>query len=225
MMKEMYWACADALTLGSQIGQAAELPPPEVLERRIAGVFDQTAERARSAGIPEEDITEARYALCAFLDEKILSAEWPGRQAWTAQPLQLTYFNENTAGEGFFQHLNALEATPRRLHVLQIYYLCLTLGFRGQYAVRGGAGLGDVVDEVGKRLSRALPPSDTISPRGEPAGAVRSLVRRELPLVAASVGVLVFSVVVFIVLRAIVGSSASTAANDMRNFAVRPTSQ
>lgn len=224
MMKEMYWACADALTLGSRVGQTADLPPPEILERRIAGVFDQMAERARGAGIPQEDVDEARYALCAFLDERLLTADWPGRQAWTANPLQLTYFNENTAGEGFFQRLQALEASPRQLHVLQIYYLCLALGFRGQYAVHGGAGLGDVLDRVGKRLSRGLPPSDTISPRGEPAGAMRTLVRRELPLVAASIGVLVFSVLVFVVLRTIVGSSASSAATSMRNFAVRSSS-
>lgn len=223
-MKEMYWACADALTLGSRISHGSKLPAADVLESRIAGVLDEMAERARAAGIPEQDITEARYALCAYLDERILAVDWPGRQAWTARPLQLTYFNENTAGEGFFQRLAALEASPRQLHVLQVYYLCLALGFRGQFAVRGEVGLGEVLDRVARRLSAALPPSDVISPRGEPVGAVRSMVRRELPLVAASIGILVLSIVVFVVLREVVGAAASNAATEMRNFAVRPAS-
>jgi len=35
------------------------------------------------------------------------------------QPLQLVYFNENTAGEGFFQRMSALQNDPQRAHVLE----------------------------------------------------------------------------------------------------------
>jgi len=219
MMDQMYWACADALSLGAQLGQARDLPSADVLQRRISSVLEQTADKARAARIPEEDITEARYALVAFIDEKILTSEWPGKQGWQARPLQLVYFNENTAGEGFFARLHELENTPRRAHVLQIYYLCMALGFRGQYAVRGEQGLHAIMESVGNKIHRLLPASDVISPKGEPEGAVRSIVRREAPIVGLSLAVLALSILVFIGLRISLGISASNAVKDMRNFA------
>lgn len=219
MIEQMYWACSDALTLATQLGAARDLPPPDVLSQRISGVFDQMAERARGSRIPDDDVMEAKYALCAFIDEQILRSEWPGRQQWMSRPLQLIYFNENTAGEGFFSRIEQLEAQPARAHVLQIYYLCLTLGFQGQYAVRGGEGVGAIVERVGNRLSRSLPRSDQLSPHGELAGGVRSAVRREAPVVAASIAVIGVAVLVFVVLRVIVSSSADSASKSMQNFA------
>jgi type VI secretion system protein ImpK len=222
MMEQMYWACADALSLGAQLGRARDLPTADVLQRRVASVLEQAADKARAARIPEEDITEARYAMVAFIDEKILTSEWPGKQTWQARPLQLMYFNENTAGEGFFARLHELENTPRRAHVLQIYYLCLALGFRGQYAVRGEQGLSAIVDSVGNKISRLLPASEIISPKGEPEGRVRSIVRREAPIVGVSLGILALSLLLFIVLRVTLGVSTSSAVEDMRNFAASP---
>ena len=218
MLEQMYWACADVLSVGAQLGHARDLPSADVLQRRISSVLEQMADRARAAHIPEDDIAEARYALVAFLDEKILSSEWPGKQAWQARPLQLIYFNENTAGEGFFLHLQQLENTPRRAHVLEIYYLCMALGFRGQYWVRGEQGLAAIMDGVGRKLNRLLPPTDVISPKGLPEGNVRSIVRREAPIVGASLGLLALSIVLFIVLRIVLSVSASNASTEMRAF-------
>ncbi len=219
MIEQMYWACADALTLATQLGSARDLPPADVLSQRISGVFDQMADKARGARISDEDVMEAKYALCAFIDEQILRSEWPGRQQWMSRPLQLMYFNENTAGEGFFMRMDRLEAQPQRIHVLQIYFLCLTLGFQGQYAVRGGEGLAPVIERVGSRLSRALPRSDQLSPHGELAGGARSAVRREAPVMALSVAVIGLAVVAFVVLRVIVSTNADSAAKSMQNFA------
>jgi type VI secretion system protein ImpK len=136
MMDKMYWACADALSLASQLAWARDLPSPDVLQRRIAGLFEQMARKCREAGIPDDDVMEARYAIAAFMDEQIFRSPWPGRQQWMAQPLQMVYFNENTAGEGFFSRLQNLQQQPQRVHVLQIYYLCMALGFQGKFAVR-----------------------------------------------------------------------------------------
>src|SRR5512145_515996 len=117
MLDRMYQVCSDALTLAAQLSTADNLPAPEVLQRRIDSLFDEMSHRARQAQIPSEDITEAKYALAAFMDEQILRSNWPARAQWMARPLQLTYFNENTAGEGFFQRLQVIQATPHRAHV------------------------------------------------------------------------------------------------------------
>jgi type VI secretion system protein ImpK len=214
-LAKMYWACSDPLTLASQLANARDLPSPDVLQRRVAGLFDQMTRKCREAGFPDEDSLEAKYAIAAFTDEQIFRSAWPGRAQWMGQPLQLVYFNENTAGEGFFQRMARLQSQPQRVHVLEIYYLCLCLGFQGQYAVRGGEGLGPIIDQVGARLGASTGAADTISPHGDPRDALRGLVRRELPLVGLSIAFLLLAVIAFVLLKVVLVSNVSGASQEM----------
>jgi type VI secretion system protein ImpK len=214
-LSKMYWACSDPLTLASQLALAQELPPPDVLQRRVSALFDQMHRKCRDAGFPDEDVNEAKYAIAAFTDEQILRSPWPGRNQWMGQPLQLLYFNENTAGEGFFVRMAALQNQPQRSHVLEIFYLCLCLGFQGQYAVRGGEGLGVIIDQVASRLKAVGGSGEVISPHGEPREALRGLMRRELPLVGLSIAFFALAIVVFVVLKLVLAGSVSSAAQDM----------
>ena len=86
----------------------------------------------------EHDVQDIAYALVALADE--LAMRQPGgiRDVWLSNPLQLHYFNENVAGEGFFYRLEFLIRDPSRLEVLRVYYQCLLFGFLGKYAIRGG---------------------------------------------------------------------------------------
>jgi type VI secretion system protein ImpK len=222
LLAKMYWACSDPLTLASQLAGATELPSPDVLQRRVSSLFDQMARKCRESGISDDDANEAKYAIAAFTDEQIFRSAWPGRQQWMGQPLQLIYFNENTAGEGFFQRMAALQDQPARAHVLEIYYLCLCLGFQGQFAVRGGEGLGPIIDQVSSRLVGG---ADVISPHGEPKDALRGLMRREMPLVGLSIAFFALAIVVFIVLKAVLAGSASSAATEMTKGAPAAVTQ
>lgn len=215
MMDKMYWACADAMSLATQLSWARDLPSPDVLQRRISGLFEQMARKCRDAGIAEEDVVDARYAIAAFMDEQIFRSPWPGRQQWMSQPLQLVYFNENTAGEGFFNRMQALQQQPQRAHVLQIFYLCVSLGFQGKFAVRGGEGLAALQDYVGAQVARSLP-ADVISPHGEPRDAGRSFARTQMPIIAIAITVFALAVIVFVVLKLVVSSNADNAAAQMR---------
>ena len=211
MIDKMYWACAGALSLATQIGLAHALPPADELQRRISSMLDQMSRRCRDVGIPEEDFNEARYAIAAFMDEQVLRNDWPGRNQWLSRPLQFLYFNENTAGEGFFARMQALQGQSHRAHVLEIYYWCLELGFLGKYAVRGGEGMGPLLDQVGAEVSRALPPSEVISPHGEPRDAIRSLVQRERPIVTLSLAFFGLALLIFLGLKVtlLLGTSAT----------------
>ncbi len=212
MIDKMYWVASDALSLGSQLGLAQALPPVDELQRRISGMFDQMQRRCRDVGIPQEDFDDARYAIAAFIDEQVVRTEWPGRAQWLANPLQMVYFHENTAGEGFFTRMTALQAQPQRAHVLEIYYWCLELGFQGKFAVGATeGGVAPVASNVGAELSRALPPSEMISPHGEPNEQVATLVQRERPIVALSLAFFGLALLVFIGLKiALMVSVSST---------------
>ena len=169
MSDAMYWPCADALILASQLAATTNLPPPADLRQRITDVLDRMVGNARSAGIPEADIAEARYALVAFIDEQLLKSSWQGRSEWMNQPLQRIFYGEFAAGETFFTRMRALLNQGGRESALQIYYLCITLGFRGAFGVSGDAsGLASFADGARQQVSARLPPAAKISPHAQP---------------------------------------------------------
>lgn len=86
-------------------------------------------------GASPESIRLVLFALSAFADEMILTSSLPFRSAWADQPLQLTYFNENAAGEEFYVRLDSCHKLKdgSTADVLESYYLCLSLGFKGRF--------------------------------------------------------------------------------------------
>lgn len=211
--ERMYGVCAEAILLATQLSQAPDLPSPEVLRQRINSTFENLRRKAQAADIPSADAMEAIYAIAAFMDEQILRSPWPARQQWMQMPLQLAYFQVNDAGEGFFQRLAGLEVDPSRSHVVQVYYLCLALGFQGKYAVGHGHEWAQLLERVGADLARRLPSSATISPNAYPTRRAIGFSPKQFPVLGIAIGFLVASVVLFGVLKITTIVSASSAAD------------
>ncbi len=137
-----------------------------------------------NSGQTEGDRT-VQYALVALIDEMAMQKTWLGRYDWQQKPLQMVYFQDNCAGEGFFERLTLLSVMPAQAgiqseyirldpslppayagvkgsrgdnrldpsivmpaqagiqserrpveiqqYILEIYYFCLQMGFRGRY--------------------------------------------------------------------------------------------
>jgi type VI secretion system protein ImpK len=174
---QIYWACADVLTLAVQLPSATALPPASELGPRLISALDGIVAKGRVAGISDVDLAEARYALTAFMDEQILKSNWPGRTEWMNQPLQMQLYREYTAGENFFKRMTALMQKSEPSTALEIYYLCLVLGFRGAYGVTGDMhGLSGLIESARQKLMLVLPPPTRIAPNALPfdrASAVR----------------------------------------------------
>ncbi len=101
-------------------------------------LFEEFEQKAKAQRMDPEDVAAARYALAAFVDEVVLSSDWSGREQWADDPLQLHFFGTYLAGEGFFERLDVLRAQEKtRAGALEIYYLCLALGFKGKYGISG----------------------------------------------------------------------------------------
>lgn len=216
--EQMYWVCADALNLAAQLNTAVDLPTPDVFRQRIDHLFDNMR-RSKPATIALQDVNDTIYALAAFIDEQVLRSPWQGRQQWMARPLQLIYFGEATAGEGFFTRMQALQADVSRSHVLEIYYLCLALGFQGQYAM-AEKELSLRQAEVGQLVIRRLPTVEQMSPNGYPARGLAGGARSQFPAIAISLGALGLAVVLFIALKIASAMAASDAAKSIS----KPTS-
>jgi type VI secretion system protein ImpK len=179
--------------------EASAVPPPEVLNHRLRGVVDEVLRRASALGFGHQDTQDMAYALVALIDELVLGKPEHYRRFWMSNLLQLHYFNENVAGDGFFDRLHALRKDPHRVEVLRIYYLCLLFGFQGRYRIRGGeVELLTLIDSVQKDLERASPfDFDVLSPHGERPSERLASARRRASLISISVSVMALALLIY----------------------------
>lgn len=101
------------------------------LKNNIQKLLSKSEDGLRKGEISPDDYDQARFAVCAWIDEALLNSAWPHKEVWIRQQLQRIYYNTTDAGEIFFDRLNSLG--PHQLEVREIYYLCLALGFTGRY--------------------------------------------------------------------------------------------
>src|SRR5262245_2751049 len=216
--QQMYWVCSDVLSLILQLRNSRDLPAPDILQRRVLGLFETMMQNGREARVPEQDMIDAKFALAAFADEVIYNSTWPGKTQWLSNPLQLQFFQINTAGDTFFVNLDNLHGQRGRAHVAQIYFLCLALGFQGKYRLRQQEGLAAVVEGLGNYVALSEGGGEILAPNAERKDAGGGAVRRELPFVAVALGFFVLALIIVIVLRLIIGSNADSVAEQINKL-------
>ena len=128
----------------------------EVRDRALRQVqaFEQAA---RAAGLQGDLLDKARFSICASLDDLAQATPWGADGGWASRPLVLSFRDvlRSTqgvqSGVGFFRLLNEVKVNPgTELYVLELMYLCLSLGFQGQYRAsrQGPAELDRIREEV-----------------------------------------------------------------------------
>lgn len=133
------------------------------LHQGVLKLFEEFDRKARNLKFDSEDIADSRYALAAFVDEAILRSQWPGKEQWADNPLQLEMFETYLAGEGFFEKLDTLRARGESVaEILEIYYLCLALGFEGKYGMEGSERLTALAKVVHDELNRFRPATQKV---------------------------------------------------------------
>lgn len=183
--------------------EGESVPMPEMVHQQLTIYVEQAARSALKLGFSQNDTDDIRYALVALIDETMLQRPGELREFWLPRVLQLRYFNENVAGEAFFERLNSIRKDSARRDVLRVYFLCLMFGFQGQYRIRGGqVDLADIIDRVRDDLLRAnlLNGDLPLSPRPRPLEPIADS-RRNLLLVWVSVVAATASVLLYIGLK------------------------
>ena len=116
----------------------------ESFRYQIKEGLKNAAQEARNTGYySSDDIKLAVFAIVALLDESILNSRNPIFSDWPRKPLQEEMFGHHIAGEVFFRNLDQLlgrDDSPVLADVLEIYWLCLLLGFYGRYVARQPRG-------------------------------------------------------------------------------------
>lgn len=196
-------ACVNVFALTAPlVGASRGVNLDSDFRAKVQAALDELVRLGFELQIDPNVVNEAKYAVVAFIDEKVLSSAWAGRSTWMGRPLQLEYFGEHLAGENFFHRLARLrQGGERSVDVLEVYYTCLQLGFEGMYRMRGLEQLMALQVDLRSQLNdyRARVPR-TLSLHGVANVSLMERVRREVPywvIGVTTISVLVFGYIAF----------------------------
>lgn len=193
---------SESFILILQLRATTEYGNASDLKTHVIDMFDKFENNARRIGIDNEKVLIAKFALVAFLDETIISSEWSEKNEWLAEPLQIKLFDTFNAGEEFFTNMSNLrQRTTANKDVLEIYYLCLSLGFKGKYQLQSPENLRRIIDDLNLELHpEAFRSIDLLSPNGKPRQSLVQTVKVGLPLWVFPVGAFAILLVFYFIM-------------------------
>jgi type VI secretion system protein ImpK len=116
--------------------KAGIVAPSNDLRPKVGAMLTDFEKRAERYRFNSKIIQVAKFALAAFVDETVLMNNFHMRDQWERNALQLEYFGEQLAGNKFFEKLEAmLNQIDVTKDAVEVYYVCMLLGFKGKYAV------------------------------------------------------------------------------------------
>ena len=191
-------AAAPLLQLLARLPNTIHHPDPGELRERAVRAIHTFEERVRDLGLPRELLPPAHYALCASIDDVVLNTPWGSSGVWDANSLVSIFHREVRSGERFFQLLGQMRQNPGvYLPVIELMYLCMSLGLQGQYRLspRGPAELDRLREETYAVIVRQRQaPEPDLSPHWKGVAAPYRGARAVLPVwVAVTIGLAVLA--------------------------------
>jgi type VI secretion system protein ImpK len=192
-------AVSDAASFRSQIKSAIAAAEAEATRR----------------GYAADDVRLATFAVVAFLDESILNSNNALFADWPRMPLQEELFGVHQAGEMFFNCIDRLMAksdSPLSADVLEIYDLCLWLGYRGRYSMSGQDAARSVASTVWEKLQHLRGGPRPLAPNWAPP---KDIVQQKSSdpwvqaLLLGTVGALLFAILFFVGFKYVLISGAA----------------
>ncbi len=187
----------------------------DVFRNQMRQLLSMADQEARNRGYSAEDARLASFAVVAFLDESVLNLQIPVFAGWPRKPLQEEMFGGHVAGEIFFQSLQRLlerSESAQLADVLEVFHLCVLLGYRGKYGSGGQAELKSLMDAVAQKIRRIRGDTGVLSPDWAPPSGVVSAAAADpwfRPLWIAASACLVLALLLFAVFRLSLGSGVS----------------
>lgn len=103
-------------------------PDPKEERIQIRALLDQ-GEAIVGSG---ESWELTKYALVSWIDEVLVSSSWSQGDWWSNNVLEVEFFNTRLCNEQFFLNAQSASLLDDR-DALEVYYICVILGFRGLY--------------------------------------------------------------------------------------------
>ncbi|WP_133770282.1 type IVB secretion system protein IcmH/DotU [Pseudomonas graminis] len=202
----------DFISMALILRRGRQVTSVSAFEDSVDRFFAALEREARASNYSVEQVKDTQYALCAFLDESVLRAKMPEapvvakaegstpsanaaleapaekvnelRRHIEVSPLQFRHFGVHLAGEGFFDKIETLRADVKRnLDVLEVYHLCLALGFEGKFSVGEGKDqLRYLANTLGQDIARYRKTPKALSPDWALPDQVSQMLRHEVPV-------------------------------------------
>ncbi|HVE57372.1 MAG TPA: type IVB secretion system protein IcmH/DotU [Pyrinomonadaceae bacterium] len=200
--------------------KAGIVAPSNDLRPKIAAMLTDFENRAERYRFSSKITQVAKFALAAFVDETVLSSNFNLKEEWEKNPLQLEYFGESLAGNKFFEKLAAMnKQIDVTADAVEIYYVCMLLGFKGRYGVYEKEKLLTIMQETANALVKAgkirpveLSPHWLADDQPEPPKP------RKMPTWAkiSALGGLGFAFIIYLVMFLVVSSFLKDAINKLQ---------
>jgi len=107
------------------------------LAARLQPMLAAAQHDALALGASDEDVRSALFAVAAWVDEALLTCDWPAAEGWQRLLLQRHFFGVSNAGVAFFERLAQLG--DGHADATEVYLLCLSMGFKGRFGHGGEA--------------------------------------------------------------------------------------
>jgi type VI secretion system protein ImpK len=143
---------------------------PAIFRKQVMDALKVADQQARNQGYNAEDIKLAIFAVVAFVDESVLNLRLPVFADWPRRPLQEELFGHHVAGEIFFKNLQELlgkNDSQDLADLLEVYLMCLLLGFAGRYSLGDRGELKAIAGAVDQKIRRIRGNSAALSPAWE----------------------------------------------------------
>jgi type VI secretion system protein ImpK len=143
----------------------AKMPEPPVVVKADAAGATTTPSANAALEAPAEPVNELRRHI-------------------EVSPLQFRHFGVHLAGEGFFDKIEALRGDVKRnLDVLEVYHLCLALGFEGKFSVAEAKDqLRYLANTLGQDIARYRKTPKALAPDWALPDQVSQMLRHEVPV-------------------------------------------
>lgn len=155
----------------------------ESFSRSVKEFLTHVERDAVRLGCDAKDIHLCKYAFCATVDEIVLMSQFRIRDVWMQRPLQLQFFGDQLAGERFFDHLEELRREgSTRTQVLEVFHMCLLLGFQGKYILDGSEKLAYLTSRLGDDIAHLKGSRPLFAPHALPPDRIVHRLKNDVPL-------------------------------------------
>jgi type VI secretion system protein ImpK len=188
----------------------------ETFRAQMRQLLAKAEQDGRARGYAGEDTRLASFAVVAFLDESVLNLQNPVFAGWPRKPMQEELFGGHVAGEIFFQSVQRLlerSESAQLADVLEVFYLCVLLGYRGKYGAGGQAELKSQMDAAAQKIRRIRKDPGTLAPDWAPPPggiSVETSDRWFRPILIGAVACVVLTLVLFASFKMSLGSGVSS---------------
>lgn len=223
-------AAAPLLQLLGRLRTTYRPPNVEDLRARTWREVQLFQSAIRNSDAYRENYFVPCYVLCASIDDVAQNTDWGGNGVWAARPLVTALgvmrgYEGVSSGVAFYQLLESVkQSVGTQLDLLELMYLCLSLGFQGRYRSDGnrrGQGeqggrleaIREDVYAVIKRQRQAYDPA--LSPHWQGADAPYKPARAVVPNWVMGVGALALIGALFVWFSAGLNAASDNAFGQM----------